>query len=165
MGTLERRLIQVAFASISTLSLYGGRDRDVTPNQLTMNTILKTTILSVGAIMVIALFASFMPQFAQATLPNYHSRVASTATTTVGPQTDKVLFYERELCATRIITTYAQPVSISFFASSTFNVSPTEGHLQGASTTVAYDAELYGCGQVVAAAGASTTITIAEFAF
>ncbi len=106
-----------------------------------------------------------IPTYAGATLPNYHSRIASSATTTVGPQTDKTLFEARELCATRVVTTYAQPVSISFFASSTFNVSPTEGHLQGASTTVAYDAELYGCGQVVASAGASTTITVSEFAF
>ncbi len=117
-----------------------------------------------AALAMILLFA-FFAQDAQAVLPNYHSRVSSMATTTVGPQTDRLLFSERELCATRIVTTGTQPVSLSFIATSTFNVSPTEGHLQGASTTVAYDAEQYGCGQVVAAAGASTTITVTEFAF
>jgi hypothetical protein len=131
-----------------------------------MNTTYKNIVQIVALVVVIAFaIALFGIQKADAVFPNYQVRINSMATTTVGPQTDTVLFYERAMCGSRVITTYTQPISISFQASSTFNVSPTAGHLQGASTTVAYDAEIYGCGQIVAAAGASTTITISEFSF
>lgn len=92
--------------------------------------------------------------------------------TTVGPTggTDVrvQLFASNPQCKSRIISTVGTAISISFddipgagnVGSST--ISSTIGHIQGASTTVAYDAELYGCAAWHGYALASTTVTVAE---
>lgn len=89
--------------------------------------------------------------------------------TTVGPDTVVTLFADDDPadCKTRVISTKDTGIRLSFddttgFGSTT--LSNTIGHFQGASTTVAYEAGVYGCG-LVAALGlsASSTITITEF--
>lgn len=93
---------------------------------------------------------------------------SSTVKATVGPDAPTTLFNKDLSCANRMITTYANPILLTFATSTDLDqtVAPTAtfGHLQAASTTVAYDAGLYGCG-VWQAYGynASTTITISEF--
>lgn len=97
-------------------------------------------------------------------------RIATT--TTVGPQGATVvktqLFAANASCKSRVISTVGTAIMISFddiagagnVGSTT--VSGTIGHVQGASTTVAYDAGLFGCGVWNAWATASTTITTLE---
>lgn len=95
-------------------------------------------------------------------LGNAFSRVATSSTIAIGPQENKTLFTARQTCSSRIITTVAQPVMLSFHSS----VVPTAlaGHLQAASTTVVYKSDDYGCGAVSAYGyTASTTITTSEF--
>ena len=90
------------------------------------------------------------------------SRVATSSTISVGIQQNKTLFTNKNSCSSRIISTTAQPIMLSFHS----DIVPTSmiGHYQAASTSVAYDGDVYGCG-VVSAFGsvASTTITISEF--
>ena len=97
-------------------------------------------------------------------------RIATT--TTVGPQgaaaVKTQIFAANTSCKSRIISTVNGAVMLSFddipgagnVGSTT--VSGTVGHVQVASTTVAYDAELFGCGTWNAWASASTTITLVE---
>jgi len=89
------------------------------------------------------------------------SRVASSSTITVGIQENKTLFSAKPSCSSRIISTKAQAIMLSFHSA----VTPTsmDGNWQGASTTVAYSSDDYGCGAVSAfGVNASSTITITE---
>ena len=129
---------------------------------------MKTLYYSGSLILVLALMATIFAyvfpnnQLSGAT-PNMQARVLVATTTSVGPQTTITVFSALEYCASRVVTTGTQPISLSFHDGIT--VSPTVGHLQGASTTVAYDSGLYGCGAVTARAGASTTITTTTFVY
>jgi hypothetical protein len=93
-------------------------------------------------------------------------------TTAVGPQDgEDTIFAARTdgSCKSRIITTQgASAIMLSFgdkingdFSSTT--LSGQIGHLQAASTTVAYDGEIYGCGRWTAYAWASSTLSVSEF--
>lgn len=93
-----------------------------------------------------------------------YSRVATSSTVSVGVQEVKTLFSIRNSCSSRIISTVAQPIMLSFHT----DITPTAliGHLQAASTTVAYPSDDYGCGTVKAYGfNASSTLTISEATF
>lgn len=92
--------------------------------------------------------------------------VAVATTTAVGPQEKKQLFSVSN-CNSRVVSTVASAVMLTFADPSNGDVSSTTlsgvtGHLQAASTTVVYDSGLYGCGRVFAYAFASSTITTTE---
>lgn len=93
-------------------------------------------------------------------------------TTTVGPQAVKAttIFAEKTdgSCKSRVIGTKATPIVILFGDPTNGNLSSTTlngttGFVQGASTTVAYESGIYGCGKWTGYAAASTTITVSEF--
>lgn len=92
--------------------------------------------------------------------------VSSATTTTVGPDTVVTLFARNSQCNSRIVTTNEDAIHISFqdvtgFGSTT--LSTNAGHYQAASTTVAYDSGIYGCGHMTALGlTASGTVTITE---
>lgn len=132
-----------------------------------------TGIASAIAIILFGLFVfSFVQEtrFANASAPSgLPATVATSSTIAVGTSTKAtILFAGDGTCSARIITTYAQPVMLSFAAVSSTTISQTVGHLQAASTTVVYDSGLYGCGlftaigEVYSTALASTTITLTE---
>ena len=104
---------------------------------------------------------------AQANEPEVSARVASTSAIQVGPQEVKTLFADtatssiRSLCASRVVSTGGSAVMLSFHSSITPGASV--GHVQGASSTVAYPADTYGCGPVTAYGFSSTTVTKSEF--
>lgn len=110
----------------------------------------------VGAILI----AFALGQSVQGEARSGTAIMATSSTIQVGPQEDKTLFTSNYSCASRVISTQAQGVMLSF--SSTINPGGAEGHWQAGSTTVAYDGAIYGCTTVTAYAGASTTITTAE---
>lgn len=99
------------------------------------------------------------------------SRLDIATSTSVGNQAVPAirLFTTNTDCDARVISTTGSHIFISFGEPITpGNIASTTlangvGHIQGASTTVAYDSGLYGCGQWHAWAPATTTITIAEF--
>lgn len=88
----------------------------------------------------------------------------------VGPQEIIVLFNQSNTCSSRIISTKASPILLAFATSTVSGMATSSAHLslsnnglvQAASTTVAYDGGLYGCGVVAALGYASTTITTVE---
>lgn len=65
-------------------------------------------------------------------------------------------------CATRVITTYASPVMLTFSDYSGQNPSGTFGHLQAASTTATYDGGQFGCNAVKVFSFTAQTITVTE---
>lgn len=66
-------------------------------------------------------------------------------------------------CSARVITTVAKPIMITFSSFNEATPSGVFGHYQAASTTVAYDSGVYGCGALkVYGFDASTTITVTE---
>lgn len=91
----------------------------------------------------------------------------SATTTVVGPQETKTLFASNSACASRIVRTQGTDIYIAFADPTNGDVASTTlsavvGFTQPASTTVAYDSGLYGCGRMTAEAVASTTITTAQ---
>lgn len=89
--------------------------------------------------------------------------VATVATSTsLAVSTTASTLIATSTCTARIITSRAQPLMLTF---SDYNgATPTAmfGHLQPASTTVAYDSGIYGCGLVKAYAYGADTITVTE---
>lgn len=90
----------------------------------------------------------------------YPSNIATTSNPAVG--TTAAVLFATSTCSTRIITTYASPVMLTF--SDRINQTPTGtfGHLQAASTTKEYDASLYGCGLFKAYSFTAQSITVSE---
>lgn len=90
-------------------------------------------------------------------------------TTAVGPDEVITVFASKANCTNRVISTTdgsGQAIQVLYGAPTNGDITtPTEvvGHLQAGSTTVAYDAGLYGCGAWKVYASASTTLLIAEF--
>lgn len=98
----------------------------------------------------------------------FQSHLQSATTTTVGPQAKTTLFADQTsaTCHARVVTTNASAIRISFDEATGFGAAQLnglKGHTQLASTTVAYDAGIYGCGAMTAWGYASSTITISSF--
>lgn len=92
-------------------------------------------------------------------------RVATT--TVVGPQNKVTLFNSNSACTSRIVRTQGQGIILAFADPTNGDVASTTlssviGFIQAASTTIAYDSGIYGCGRVTAYAEASTTLTTEE---
>lgn len=84
--------------------------------------------------------------------------VASTSAQVVG--TTQRLLVATSTCAARIISTRTQPMMLSFGDNQGFVPTATTGILQAASTTVAYDSGLFGCGAMRVISGTVTSDTI-----
>lgn len=124
-------------------------------------TLQKSLLLLVAAVGIAALFIVLSQPFKvgaeDATV--IPASLATTSLMSVGPQNATTLMATSS-CTARIITTYGNPIMLTF--SDYLNQSPTAtfGHLQAASTTVVYDAGEVGCGLVKAYGyTASTSIT------
>lgn len=111
---------------------------------------------------VVQLLAPVQSKFGNVVTQGIVPHIATSSTVIVGTSSITTLFAANSGCTDRIITTVAQPIMLSF--SSSVTPSGVAGHLQAASTTVAYDNANYGCGAITAYGfSASTTITISAF--
>ena len=100
-----------------------------------------------------------------AAYPGQQAYLQTATTTILGPGT-VTLFSATPYCNNRVVTTQGTEIKVLFGDATGLtatSVSATVGHLQAASTTVSYDAALYGCGKMVGRASASTTVTISAF--
>lgn len=124
------------------------------------------------AFMLIAIAGTlFTPsELRGATFPGTAAQLKTATTTTVGPSAQRItIFGLKSDCKARVVTTNYAAVWLSFgepttngnLSSST--LSNAAGHYQAASTTVAYDSGLFGCGVMTGYAVASTSITASEF--
>ena len=119
-------------------------------------------LIALGAIA----FAIMQAQVAVGSaFPGQQAKLQTATTTILGPGT-VTLFAATDFCLNRVVTTQSQEIKVLFgdaIGLTATSVSATVGHLQAASTTVSYDAGLYGCGKMVGRATASTTVTISSF--
>lgn len=120
-------------------------------------------LLSAGiALIVTIIIALSFGQFrAIASAPSGLPAVVATSSQ-MTVNTTASLIMATSSCAARIVTTTASPVTLSFSDIQGFVPSGLQGHLQPASTTVAYDSGLYGCGAVRAYSFVAGTLTITE---
>jgi hypothetical protein len=104
------------------------------------------------------------------------SHIQTATTTAVGPDTVVTLFADNSpaTCHSRVVTTNFSGIWLSFddldssttgkvYTFGSTSLAHNIGHWQPGSTTVAYDAGLYGCGRMTAYADATNTITISSF--
>lgn len=128
-------------------------------------------LVALGIGLILSIFNVF-PAFSAAP-EGIPATLATSSSATVGPQTVSVasttasVFLGTSNCASRVISTQGFDVRLMFsnsqFSSTTANPTAAIGFLQLASTTVVYDASVYGCGFVNAYGLASTTLTISEY--
>lgn len=122
----------------------------------------KLSVITILALAIVLVFVTGRTNNVSASAPSgLAASVATSSQATVGT-TAISLFATSTSCAARVITTYASPVMLTF--SDYAGQTPTGlfGHLQAASTTVAYDSGVYGCGLVKAYSFTSQTITVTE---
>lgn len=138
-----------------------------------ISTAKKASVLGIislfGFVSLLVMSFVSLPHMAGAASPaGYPAQVATTSLLAVGPSNNMFAFgtTTRESafnCAARVISTDYQPIRISFASLSSTTLSTSVGIYQPASTTVAYDAGIYGCGYVtVRGLTASTTIQLVE---
>jgi hypothetical protein len=123
----------------------------------------KTIIASLLTLVLIllAILYNDKQSFRGAT-PGLESRIATSTLVRPVTTTQSILF-ATSTCATRFITTNAGGIYLSF--SDDFSVpTATSGHFQAGSTTVAYNAEEYGCKtfRAISATGATVNVTVSE---
>jgi len=85
--------------------------------------------------------------------------VSSESDVAVGPQVNLSIAAAATNCASRIISTASTSLVLAF-KSSYSPVSNNRGVWQAASTTVAYDNAVYGCGAITGFASASSTVNV-----
>lgn len=135
-----------------------------------INTTLNIALIITFSVMVGLIFNALFsnPQIVQGSAPSGLPSNLNIATTTqVGPQETNTLFTAKNNCASRIVRTQGQAIILGFADPTNGDVSSTTissviGFIQAASTTVAYDSGVYGCGRVTSYAEASTTLTTME---
>ena len=88
------------------------------------------------------------------------ANVATTSNPLIG--TTGATLFATSTCSSRVITTYASPIMLTFSDYAGQTPTATFGHLQSASTTVVYDASVYGCGRFQAYSFVSGSTTVSE---
>lgn len=124
----------------------------------------KTLTYGFATVIVAAILValSYNSSLSSASAPSGLPATVATSTSPTVTTTQKLVFATSSACAARIITSRTAPLMITF--SDVQGKTPTGviGHQQAASTTVAYDSGLYGCGAVRIYAYASSVITVTE---
>lgn len=119
-----------------------------------------------GMIVTAFLFAGIIIQASKASAAAPSGLPATVATSspagiTVG--TTAITVFATSTCSARIISTVNKPIMITFTDIAGQTPSATFGHVQSASTTVAYDSGIYGCGALkVYGFDSNTVITVSE---
>jgi hypothetical protein len=129
--------------------------------------------IAIFALAIVLVFVSGKLGNVSASAPSgLPATIATTSAYAVGPEEPMVYNYgnnqNRLNCASRIVSTGISAVVLTFGGTSSSTATSTlkvgspylGGHLQLASTTVAYDSGIYGCGFIGLSSYASTSIII-----
>lgn len=111
---------------------------------------------------LIVSFTNFSPLLASAPsgLP---ANVATTSALTIGVATGSTVAMATSTnCAARIITTAQEAITVTFSDYAGDVPTGTFGHLQNASTTVAYDGGIYGCNAIKIFGFGTQLVTVTE---
>lgn len=125
----------------------------------------KIVIAIVVVILALVAFSLFNPIKTSSTLGStlaVQSRVATSSFQTATVNTARILFATSTSCSSRIISTQGTEIKLTFSDYSGQRPTGVNGHSQLASTTVAYDSELYGCDAVWVYPFGTNTLTLTE---
>ncbi len=108
---------------------------------------LKIFVSVLSLIITIGIISAFVTEinFARASAPSGLQTTVATSTAYVISTTAKTIFATSTNCSSRIITTTTNPIMLTFSDNQGKVPTATYGHLQSASTTIAYDSGIYGC--------------------
>lgn len=125
-----------------------------------------STIASVLFLSLLAIVLNAPKEVAGSAFTGQSAYLQTATTTTLNTATKGTIAASNDYCKSRVITTNGIGVYLSFgdttgFGSTT--LANAVGHWQPASTTVAYDGGLYGCGLLTGYANATTTLTVSQF--
>lgn len=116
------------------------------------------------ALIVIIFLAGRTPVAFGAAEPGTSATVATSSAQAVVAATAELLFATSTAnsCLSRVVSTQGDAIKLTFSDYRGDVPSATIGHVQAASTTVAYDASTYGCNAVKVFSYGSQTLQIAE---
>ncbi len=117
---------------------------------MTLKNFLFITIGLAVVTILIALSLFSGVNLASASAPSGLPATVATSSAQIVSSTVATIVATSTNCSARIITTTNKPIMLTFSDYSGQSPSATFGHLQSASTTVAYDSGIYGCGRVKA---------------
>lgn len=119
------------------------------------------TFIAAIAVAVMFLYLLESRQAEASAFPGLSATIATTSNITVGTSVTAAAIATSS-CQARIISTSASPVMLTFSDYAAQTPTGSFGHLQGASTTVAYDSGLYGCGAVKIYSFTTQLITVSD---
>ncbi len=121
-------------------------------------------VLFAAAVVAVLFLVSYSNYTAHASAPSGLTAViATTSQITVGATISGAPILATSTCTARIVSTGPRAVSLTMSDKTGQVPSGIFGYYQAASTTVAYDSGLYGCGALRAfGAGADSVITVSE---
>lgn len=126
-----------------------------------------TTTKSLAYLTIIALVLSIVYLFGaetqrvDASAPSgLPATVATTSIAAVSPTASTI--FATSTCSARVVSTQGSAIMLTFSDYANHTPTATFGHLQLASTTVAYDSGQYGCGRVKAYSFAAQTLTVSD---
>lgn len=126
-------------------------------NKILVSFVFVSTLIVVGLIAL-----DFKAKVSEASAPSgLQSTVATSSVFTIGAAAATV-FATSSNCASRIITTKANEITITFTDKTGQSPTNVFGHLQAASTTVAYDSGIYGCNAFKIYSYGTQNLTVTE---
>lgn len=115
-----------------------------------------------GTFLLVAILLSVNVFTAHGSAPSGLRAIVATTSNPTVTSTAGLVFATSTQCSARVITTYASPIMVTFSDVQGKVPTGTFGHLQAASTTVAYDSGIYGCETVRIYSFTSQAITVTE---
>ena len=125
-----------------------------------MNKLLNIVICILAGIALVLFFRS--PVSLTGAPPGLESTLATSTRFTVTGAV-LTLVASSTNCSSRVITTGANAINLSFSDIQGDRLTGFNGHWQAASTTVSYDGGLYGCGLIRVRGDGTSLITISQF--
>ncbi len=125
--------------------------------KLSQTSLFVLSLIALATIFAGSLFVLSARASAPAGIP---ASVATTSPAIVGTTASTI--FATSTCTARIISTQASPIMLTFGDNQGATPTGGYGNWQAASTTVAYDSGLYGCGAVKAYSYTASTLTLTE---
>lgn len=134
-------------------------------NHTMINKIIKLAVTITGAVIVTVLVIRLIPQSAEGSaFPGTGALVASSSRLVFsGSDNTMTLFATTTGCVSRVITTASSSIAFTLRDGHipTGQGSGAFGHMQDASTTIAYDSAIWGCGKWTVRPNAAGTVITA----
>lgn len=113
-------------------------------------------------VFAVCLIVSSTPKTFASAASGLKATLATTSAEVLPSQTVTTIIATSTNCAARVISTTDKEIMLTLDDSQNLSPTATFGYKQLASTTVAYDSGIYGCGRVKVYSYGATNITVGE---